>query len=166
LCGPAALPILAIAATAVTAGGQLYAGAAAKQQGKYEKQIADQNAAAERTAAADAAKRGETAQLQRYRQLAQSLGAQRAASAANGVDIDFGSALGTQLDTAQIGYEDSSTLAENTRREQMGFDINAANYTMQGRAALAKGKAAQVSSYFQAAGTVLGGAQQVKGMGK
>lgn len=160
MCGPAALPILAIAASAVTAGGQLYAGSAAKQQGKYEQKVANINADRQRAAAADAAIRGETDQLRRYRQLAQSLGAQRAASAANGVDIGFGSALDMQIDTAMIGQEDSRILAENTRREMMGFDINAANYTMQGQAARSRGNAAMTSSIFAAGGTLLGGAQQ------
>lgn len=164
MCGPAALIPLAIAATAVTAGGQIYAGNAAKQQGKYEQSIAEMNAAKDRNAATDASNRGQTAQLQRYRALAQSLGSQRAAYAANGVDANFGSALETQLGTAQIGYEDSATLAENTRREMMGYDISAANQVMQGRAARARGNAAKTASLFQAGGTILSGASQVIGM--
>lgn len=161
MCGPAALIPLAIATTAITAGGQIYAGNAAKQQGKYEQQVAEVNAAKERRAATDASNRGQTAQLQRYRQLAQALGGQRAAYAANGVDTGFGSALETQLGTAQIGGEDVSTLAENTRREMMGFDISAANQVMQGRAARARGNAAKTSSLFAAGTTILSGAQQV-----
>lgn len=161
MCGPAAAIPLALAATAVTAGGQIYAGNAAKQQGKYEQQIAEMNAARDRNAATDASNRGQIAQLQRYRALAQSIGAQRAGYAANGIDTTFGSALETQLGTAQIGYEDSATLAENTRREMMGYDISAANQVMQGRAARARGSAAKTASLFAATSTVLGGAQQV-----
>jgi len=164
LCGPAALIPLAVASTALTATGQIYAGNAAKQQGKYEQQIAEQNAARDRNAATDASNRGQIAQLQRYRQLAQSLGAQRAGYAANGLDTNFGSALETQLGTAQIAYEDSATLAENTRREMMGFDISAANQVMQGRAARARGSAAKTASLFAAGSTILSGAQQVNKM--
>lgn len=160
MCAPP-LVIAAVAAAAVTAGGQLYAGKAAQQQGRYEDAIAQQNAAAQRDAAADASHRGDIAQLQHYRKVSQMIGAQRAALAANGVDLDFGSALGITTDTAKIGAEDSATIAENTRREQMGFDINAANYTMQGRAARAKGNAAMVGGVFGAAGTLLGAAKQV-----
>lgn len=164
MCGPAAIAPLAIAGAVASAGAQLYAGAAARSQGRYQQDIAQQNAQMERRAANDAVTRGQTAQLQRYRQLSQSLGAQRAALAANGLDLSFGSAMDTQLDTAQIAYEDSATLAENTRREVQGYDINAANYTMKGRAARAEGNAAFVSGAIGAVGTLLGGASQVSKM--
>lgn len=164
MCGPAAIAPLAIAGAVATAGAQLYSGAAARAQGRYQDQVAQQNAAMERRAAADAVTRGQTAQLQRYRQLAQSLGAQRAASAANGLDLTFGSTMDMQLDTAQIAYEDSATLAENTRREVQGYDINAANYVMKGRAARAEGNAAFVAGGIGAAGTLLGAASQVSKM--
>lgn len=161
MCGPAALIPLTIASTALAAGGQIYAGNAAKNQGRYEQKIAEGNAARDRNAATDASNRGQVAQLQRYRALAQSLGAQRAGYAANGLDANFGSALETQLGTTQIGYEDSATLAENTRREMMGFDVSAANQVMQGRAARARGDAAKTASLFQAGSTILSGSQQV-----
>lgn len=144
-----------------TAGGQLYAGAAQRAQGRYEQQVNNQNAQLEREAAADAMRRGEVEQRQRYRQLAQQLGAQRANAAASGLDLGFGSTANLFEDTAMIGNEDVATIAENTRREAMGHDINAANYTMEGRAARSKGNAAFVSSMFSATGTLLGTASQV-----
>lgn len=149
----------------LTAGAQVYSGIAAKQQGKYENMIDQRNAAAERNAATDAQQRGQIAQQQRYRQLAQSMGAQRAAMAANGLDLSFGSAAGTLADTAMIGNEDVLTIAHNTTREMQGHDINATNYTMQGQAAKAKGDAALFSSVLQAGGTLLGTASQVGKMG-
>lgn len=164
MCGPALIP-LTIAAGVLTAGAQVYSGIAAKQQGKYENQIAQSNAQAERNAAADAQKRGQIAEQQRYRQLAQSMGAQRAAMAANGLDLSFGSAAGTVADTAMIGNEDALTIAQNTTREMQGHDISAVNYTMQGQAAKAKGDAALFSSVLSAGGTLLGTASQVGKMG-
>lgn len=161
MCGPAAIAPLAIAGAVATAGAQLYAGASARAQGRYQDAVAQANAQAEKRAAADAVKRGEVAQMQRYRQLAQALGAQRAAYAANGLDLSFGTALDTQTDTATIAYEDSATLAENTRREVQGYDINAANYISKGRAARAEGNAAFVAGAVGATGTLLGAASQV-----
>lgn len=163
MCGPA-LPIIAVAGALATAGGQLYAGAAAKQQGRFDQQVAEINAASERNAAADAGRRGLIEQRQRYRALGQQIGAQRANMAAAGLDLSFGSAENLIADTAMIGNEDAATIAENTRREQMGFDINASNYTLQGRAARSRGNAAFTTSVFQAAGTLLGGAKQVGDM--
>lgn len=149
-----------------SAGGQLYAGASAKAQGKYEQQISQQNANLERNAATDAARRGELDQRQRYRALAQQLGQQRANSAASGLDLGFGSTANLFEDTAMIGNEDVATIGENTRREMQGHDINAANYTMQGRAAKSRGDAAFVSSVFSATGTLLSGASQAMKTGK
>jgi hypothetical protein len=165
MCGPA-LPIMAIAGAVLSAGGQVYSGMAAQAQGKYEQQVADQNAAMERKASTDASNRGLVDQRNQYRKIAQEIGAQRAAQAASGLDTGFGSAVGMTNDTAKIGYEDVATIAENTRREQQGFDINAANYTMQGRAARARGNAAMVSGVIGAAGSLLSSASQIGKIGK
>ena len=102
MCGPAALPALAIAASVVTAGGALYAGSAAAKQGKYEQQVAEENAKLERNKVADATTRGNIEQQRRYRELAQAQGRARAAMGAAGLDLGFGSALGVQLDQAQV----------------------------------------------------------------
>lgn len=166
MCGPAALPALAIAASVVTAGGQLYAGSAAAKQGRYEQQVAEENAKLERNKVADATTRGNIEQARRYRELAQAQGRARAAMGAAGLDLGFGSALGVQLDQAQVAGEDAYIIGENTKREIEGYDINAANFVGQGRAARSRGKAAQTGSYFAAGGTLLGGAQQAKSMGK
>lgn len=64
-----------------------------------------------------------------------------------------------------IGYEDSKTIAQNTAREVMGYDVNASNYTAQARAARARGKAALVGGAINVFSTVLGGAKQVTQMG-
>lgn len=162
MCNPA---VLAVAASVVTAGGQLYAGAAANSQAKYEQRVANQNAELERAKVKDAVERGNIEQMRRYRQVSQAMGRLRAGQAASGLDTGFGSALDAQLATAQIGAEDVSTIAENTRREVQGYDINAANFVMEGRAARARGKAAKIGSYFAAASTLLGGASQAAGKG-
>lgn len=162
MCNPA---VLAVASAVVTTGGILYAGAAANSQAKYEQRVAEQNAALGRANVKDATERGNIEQMRRYRQVSQAMGKLRAGQAASGLDTGFGSALDAQLATAQIGAEDVSTIAENTRREVQGYDINAANFVMEGRAARARGKAAKIGSYFAAAGTLLGGASQVAGKG-
>lgn len=160
MCDPVTL---AVTAAVVTAGGQLYQGAAANAQGKYQSQIAEQNAVLERNKVADAKERGNIEQARRYRELAQSQGRARAAMGAAGLDLGFGSALGVQLDQAAIAAEDASLISSNMTKEIEGYDINAANYVMEGRAARSRGKAALVGSAFSAAGTLLGGAQQARG---
>ena len=151
---------MAVAAAAVTAGGQIHAGQAANAQGKYAQNVAEQNAKMEERSRADAISRGETDQLRHYRKVAQSLGEARVRNSAAGLDVSFGSAFNLENDIALIGYEDSGTLAENTRREVMGYDMNAINQRTEGKAARMRGKAAQTAGYIGAAGTILGAASQ------
>ena len=158
MCEPVTL---AIAATTVAAAGTMYQGAAANAQARYEADVAQENRKHELAARDDAFRRGEIEQMRHYRQLSQRLGLQRASLAASGLDVNFGSAADLQTDTMLLGYEDSSIIAENTMREAKGYEINAANYTMQGRAARSRGTAALVGAGLSTASTILGGASQV-----
>lgn len=159
MCDPVSIG-LAVAAAAVTAGGQIHAGQAANAQGKYAQNVANQNAQLEERSRDDAIARGETEQLRHYRRLSQALGESRVRNSAAGLDVSFGSAANLESDIALMGYEDSATIAENTRREAMGYDINAINYRTQGTAARMQGKAAKTAGYIGAAGTLLGAASQ------
>jgi hypothetical protein len=158
MCDPVSLTI---AATTLAAAGQVYSGMAANAQGKYEAKVANQNAALERQSITDAQSRQAIAQQQHWRKVSAALGMQRAQAAALGLDTSFGSPGDLQADTMMIGYEDASTINENFAKEIKGYDINAANDIMQGRAAKARGKAALVSGFLSAGGTILGGASQV-----
>lgn len=145
----------------VTAGGQIYGGMAQNAQAKYEGKIADRNAQLEDRNRIDAISRGETEQVRHYRKLSQALGEARVRNSAAGLDVSFGSAADFENDIALIGQEDSAAISENTFKEVSGYDINAANYRMQGKAARMRGKAAQTAGYIGAAGTILSGASQI-----
>lgn len=137
---------------------------AANAQGKYAQQVANQNAQIEDRNRIDAISRGETEQLQNYRKLSQALGQARLKNAAAGIDVNFGSAANMESDIAMIGYEDAATIAENTNKEVMGYDINAINQRAQGQADRMKGKAAQTGAFIGAAGTLLSSASQIAQM--
>jgi hypothetical protein len=102
--------------------------------------------------------------MRHWRQVSQAIGDQRAQQAASGLDPNFGSAADLVGDAMLIGYEDSSTIAQNTVREMRGYEINAANYVMEGRAAKSRGKQALIGSGISAFKTVLGAASQISGM--
>lgn len=158
-------PVTAIVVTGAVIGaaGSVYSGMAANAQGKYEQKIAERNAEMEERSRRDAISRGETEQRSHYRRLAQAMGEARVKNAAAGLDVGFGSAASLEEDIALIGYEDSAAIAENTSKEIRGYDINAANYRSEGKAARMRGKAAKTSGYFNAASTLLGAASQVAG---
>lgn len=159
------LPLAAVAAAGavLSAGASVYGGMAARTQGQYEQAVAQENRKAEIAAGDDARNRGAIEEQRRYRALAQQLGTQRAAQAASGLDVGFGSPADLLGDTRMIGYEDINTIRQNTKREVEGFDVRAANYTTQGNAARARGNAAFTGSLLSAGGSLLGSAKQIFG---
>lgn len=164
MCGPALAVPLAIAATAVTATGQIVSGIGQANQAAYAAQVAEQN----RRIAADQAKDAEAntaiAAQQRYRQLAQTRGAQQAAMAANGVDINFGTATELDRDTVMIGAEDIGQIYKAGNQKVIGLDREGWNYQAEANAQRAKASGAIVNGLFSAAGTALSGASQVAKM--
>lgn len=71
--------------------------------------------------AADATARGEEEVARYQRDLAQLMGRQRAATAAQGLDVGQGSAADITADTVRIGEQDARTIRENARREAFGL---------------------------------------------
>ena len=157
MCDPITM---SVAATAVSTAGTLYSGLSRAAQQRYSAKIADQNARLASDQARDAIERRQMADRDLQRQNAQTIGAQRAAMAANGVDLDFGSAAQVQGDAAAIGQEDVDRQRRNFANEVRGHDIGAWNYSAQAEADRASAKATQLGAYFDAGSTLLGGAQQ------
>lgn len=94
------------------------------------------------------------------REVAARVGQQEARIGANNVDVSYGSAARVIEDTLMIGREDSATLADNSRRQLRGLQIDAWNFESEKQAALAEAKQAKVAGAFGAATTILGGATQ------
>lgn len=159
MCDPVSITLAAGAI--LTAGSQVYGGMVANAQGKYEQAVATENRKYTEAAREDAQQRRTVEQMRHWRKVSQALGEQRAQGAGQGLDVNFGSMLDIQDDTSMLGYEDSAILNKKFDNEVKGFDIEAANYTMQGRAARARGKGALIGSALGAAGTILGAAAQV-----
>lgn len=161
MCEPTTL---LIAATAVTAAGTAYGGYQAYQNGRYQNEVAKNNATMERDAAYDAEVQGQRAEQVKWREIAATRSAQIAAFAANGFDTSFGSVEDVVGDTLKLGMEDAQTIRENAAREARGHLISSQNYLEQGKAAARQGRAAATSAAFSMAGTILGGAGQLQGL--
>ena len=103
--------------TAATAG---YSAYSTVQQGKYEAEVAGQNAQLASKAAGDALQRGkEDAAAARMRVRA-IIGAQRAKYAASGAELS-GTPVDVLADTAQLGELDALTIENNAAREAYGY---------------------------------------------
>lgn len=160
MCGPALVPGLIVASTALAGAGQLQAGLYASRTARYQAQVAQQNKAMAREGTADAIAQGQEQQRQLGREVAGRVGAQTARIGANNIDITMGSAARTMDDTRMIGREDSQALAENIRRQVKSQQIDAWNYESESRSSIAEGRQAKTASMFAVGSTVLGGATQ------
>lgn len=162
MCGPAAIPIAALAASVVSTAGMVYSGMAANAQGKYAAAVSRQNARLAHESARDALERGQLERRSLFRRISQTKGQQAAAMAANGIDLGFGSALDVQRDTAMMGAEDAAALSKNIESQMKGFEIEAVNHDAEARAQRMRGKAALVGSFFSAGSSILEGVSQFK----
>ena len=145
--------------------GQLQAGRAAQNQADYQSKVAKNNAVVAGWQSNDALERGAQEQANYARQIETLKGRQRAAFAANGVELGSGSPLGVLGDTALLGSMDLSTMRANAQREALGlhnesrqFSEEARLLKMQGQSAANAGKSAFATGLLgTAANTAIGG---------
>lgn len=98
---------------------------AAKAEANYEAGIHEQNADIADAQARDATERGKTKEGRFRQDVSRLQGSQRARLAAQGIDIDTGSAGYLQSETAVIGEVDALTIRNNAAREAWGFKMQA-----------------------------------------
>jgi len=102
-------------------------GAAQAQQANYMAQVARNNQTIAERNAALALQQGETQAMQRQQKTAQMIGSQRAALASQGADINSGSPLDVQTDTARAGAYDVANDRYNASLNAYKFHLDAAN---------------------------------------
>lgn len=145
--------------------GQGYAQMGAKvAQGDFEQRMAEMNARRADFLAEDAIKRGERDAAKVKKRGQQVIGAQRAAMAAQGIEVNDGSALAIQEDTAAMAAEDAVTVKNNAWREAWGFRVKAEDTRGAGRmarmSARREGRMSFLTGGMQAAGHFLNAAGQ------
>lgn len=123
---------------------------AEKDAGRQVRSAYEFNAKMADLQAEDAVARGKEASDKSRRDTKRLIGAQRAAAAASGIEVDSGSALDLQLDAAGFGAMDALTIKNNAAREALGYKAQALDYRSRGAMAEANAKTA-------AAGTLLTG---------
>jgi hypothetical protein len=152
--------------------GALFAGSAAlqlagayqqseslKAQGEFQQQQAEMNGRLAEMRGADALERGNRAAVEHGQKARRLIGSQRAALAAQGINIDDGSAFDVQQDAYEMSAEDQMTIRNNAWREAWGFKVEAQQSRMQGRmAALAADNASRNTILTGLAGAASSGA--------
>jgi hypothetical protein len=100
---------------------------AMKQKAEFDSKQYEINAKLADVQGEEATRRGEEAAKAKGIQTKQMLGSQRAGLAAQGLNIDSGSAGQLQEQTAEAGNLDTVTIRNNAWRESWGFKMQAAN---------------------------------------
>lgn len=150
MCWMAAIPI------AMSLAGGIMGAQNARQQGAFQEAMAEQNASYKEAAAQDAERRG-AVEADRYRrQVGQLIGSQRTGFAANGIDVNSGTAAEIQDDTAAFGEFDALTIANNAAREAWGYRVGAQNDLMNGRMAQSNARSAATGSILGGVGSAFG----------
>lgn len=143
-------------ATALIAGGALYTANAINSAGKMNQQIANHNAELSEAQAQDALAIGAVNEQRQRAKTKQLIGSQRANLAAQGIDIETGSALDVQTGTAALGEDDALMIRTNAAREAWGYRAQASNYRF-------GGEVARTTAKQQAVGTLLTGGGKAYG---
>lgn len=141
------------ALTLVATGYQAWA---QNEAGKAQQDIANRNAKLLERSADDAIARGNEEAMALRRRTRLLVGEQRAAAAAQGLDVNVGAAADLQEQAAAFGAYDEATIRRNAYREAWGIRTQAGNQRMEG-------SYARRGATNQAIGTSLGGLGQSYG---
>ena len=167
-----AIGAIAAASAIQTIGSAYTQSRAIKSQGQYERGVANINAGFSTLQAEDALARGEQDATAYQRQGRQLIGAQRARMAAQGLDLESGSALDVQEDTAAAVAQDVVAIRTNAWREAFGYRMDALNYKYAGQFAMSdarnRARSTALTAGIQIADTGLqayGYAKQLKAIG-
>lgn len=136
----------------------LFSAYSSMENGKYLDKISKQNAAVSNRAAADSIQRGAIDADEQRKETQQVIGSQRTGFAANGIDVNTGTAGQIQNDSAALGELDALTLINNAAREAYGYKVQAIDQRQQGKLAKYQGK-------MDAIGSILGGAEKAATFG-
>jgi hypothetical protein len=139
---------------ATAAAGNAYTQSQAlRSQGAYEKQQYDFNARVADAQANDAIVRGDKQANAIEKKVRMTVGEQRAAAAAQGLNPDAGSPADVQDETRMLGENDKLLITNNAWRESLGFKSEAASLR-------GKGAMAETTARHQANATLITGGLQ------
>lgn len=163
---------ITLAGMAVQAYGARRQAKAAERTGELEQEAAEDqaglhefNAAVAEAQGEDAMRRGQE-EANRFRAGVRGLiGSQRAATAANNIEVGFGSALDVQADAALLGELDEITIRNNAARERWGFQVEAEDHRRRATITRKGGKYAAEAGRINASSIKIGATANLLGTG-
>lgn len=125
------------------------------QAGNQQDKMLHRNADIADLQAKDAIQRGAIDQKKMRRQTEQVIGKQRVNMAAQGVDINKGSAVDVVADAAYLGELDALTIKNNAAKEAWGYKTQADDLRYRGRLAKKEGEMGAFNTILGGAGSML-----------
>lgn len=158
--GAAAIPLL-VASTVVSAYGAYEQGQAGKRAGEYQAQVAKNNQLIAQQYAQREEQKGIVEEQAKRQQTAQQEGAIQAIAAGNGLDVSSGSPWRLQIDTAQLGELDASTIRNNAALAAYGYRVKGMNFGAEADLASARATESSRAGALGAFSSIIGGSAGV-----
>lgn len=147
---------IGILGSVISAVGAISQGQAAAKSAEYQAQVARNNAIIANQNADYAIKAGQTKAETASKKAAQQQGMIKAAFAANGIDVNSGSAVDVQVGQREAGKLDTETTMNNSQLQAYGYRSQAVNFQAEAGLHEAEASNAVTGSFFSAAGGLLG----------
>ncbi|WP_017773848.1 hypothetical protein [Paraburkholderia kururiensis] len=159
---PAWVSIAATAAsTAVGVAGAVQSASAQSSAAGYQAAVAQNNQKIANQNAQYAVQQGQIEEQAKRQQTAQLISQERAGAAAAGIDLNTGSPLREQGDTAKLGEIDALTIRNNAARAAYGYTVQGLDYGSQASLDQSASRAALTGGALNAFGSIIGGASSV-----
>ena len=155
------LPALGIAGAAISAGGTILGGIASGNAASYQATVARNNAVIANQNAAYATAAGQQQAEQQGLKGAAAVGRIKASQAANGVDVNTGSAVDVQKSQAEESQLDTETVLNNAELQAYGYRSQATNFTAQAGLEQTQAEEAPIGAGLAAGGGLLSSASSV-----
>lgn len=149
---------LSAVGTGVGVMGSMQQASAQKSAANYQSAIAANNAKIASDNATRAGQAGEAQAAQVQQETRAKVGAIKAAQAANGVNVNTGSAVDVQSSAAELGELNAITLRSNAARQAYGYQTQEASYDAQSGLDKSTASNAETAGYLNAGSTFLSGA--------
>lgn len=138
-------------------------GDAAKAQAEYAAGVARNNQIIAQQYADTERAKGRVAEDAKRQETAQKISAQRASGGSSGLDVNSGTSLDLQADTAKLGEFDALTIRNNAARAAYGYETQGVNYGSAAEMELSRGRYAKNASNIKIGQSIASSASSFAG---
>ncbi len=149
-------------ATGLAVAGGLYGGVSAFKASQYQAKVLENNAKTQDTNRSNALIAGNERESRIRMQVARTIASQRAAYAANGVDVDVGSPVDIANSSRLEGEADVAVAHYQALQEAYGFSQEAWSDRANAKLAKAEGRNKLIGSFLDAGSSYLSGASSLR----